>query len=243
MGAAMGRNNTRRYPRYEVQNVEGTFLYNLQAEILNMSVGGMALETRKALEIKRVYMFTIHKGDETVRIPGRVAWCVLRRTEHISDTEVVPIYHAGIQFDNVLTEQARSLLHVIEESALLDVNQRLYGRFIPSDETRVTIDSEVEFSVIKISLCGMLIETVIWAEVEDIFPMEIQLPDRRINFHGRIAFVGAPPKRENAAKAVHLGVEFLELNNDERQALEQYIATEVESRQPLDGNITTTEQS
>jgi hypothetical protein len=239
----MGRNNTRRYPRYEVQNVEGTFLYNLQAEILNMSVGGMALETRKALEIKRIYMFTIHKGDETVRIPGRVAWCVLRRTEHISDTEVVPIYHAGIQFDNVLTEQARSLLHVIEESALLDVNQRLYGRFIPSDETRVTIDNEVEFSVIKISLCGMLIETVIWAEVDDVFPMEVQLPDKRVDFRGRIAFVGAPPKRDNSSKAVHLGVEFIDISVEDRKTLEHYIASEVESKLPLDGNITTAGQS
>ncbi|MBN2431488.1 MAG: PilZ domain-containing protein [Acidobacteria bacterium] len=239
----MGRENTRRYPRYEVQNVEGTFLYNLPAEILNMSVGGMALETRRALEIKRIYMFSIHKGNQTVKIPGRVAWCVLRRTEHVSDTEVVPIYHAGIQFNNVLTEQAQSLLHLIEESALLDVNQRLFGRFIPDDGTQVTIDNEVEFSVLKISLSGMLIETMIWAEVEDVLPMEVQLPDQRIKFRGRIAFVGTPAKRETSLSQIHLGVEFLDLSGDHRQSLEGFIATVVEADLPLNGTLNNAGQS
>jgi len=239
----MARQNTRRYPRYEVQNVEGTFLYNLPAEILNMSVGGMALETRRALEIKRIYMFSIHKGNQTVKVPGRVAWCVLRRTEHVSDREVVPIYHAGIQFDNVLTEQAQSLLQLIEESALLDVNQRLFGRFIPDGETQVTIDNEVEYSVLKISLSGMLIETQIWAEVEDVFPMDLQLPSERISFRGRIAFVGTSPRREANAKKIHLGVEFLEMAKTPRQALESFIATVVESDISLNGTMDNSGQS
>lgn len=229
----MSRPNTRKFPRYEVQNVEGTFLYNLQADVLNLSVGGMAVEARKRLEVGRPYIFTVRKQNDTIRLPGRVAWCVLCRTERISDIEVVPIYHAGIHFEEVLTERASQLVRLIEESALLDVKRRVFGRFKPGSGTSVTIDSEVEFAVQKLSLGGMLIETSLRPEINDVYPMEVSLKERRINVQGRIAYVGPPgrPAMEDLP-AVHLGVEFMEVEPSSRSALEKFISEIVETDSP-----------
>jgi Tfp pilus assembly protein PilZ len=230
---SMVRPNTRRFPRYEVQDVEGTFLYNLQADVLNLSVGGMAVEARKRLDVGRSYMFTIRKLQDTIRLPGRVAWCVLCRTERVSDIEVVPIYHAGIHFEEVLTNRASQLVRLIEESALLDVKRRIFGRFKPGSGTSVTIDSEVDFAVQKISLGGMLIETTLRPEINDIYPMEVLLKDGRINVKGRVAYVGSPIRSDaDEAPAIHLGVEFIDLEDNGRGLLEKFITEIIEAEVP-----------
>jgi len=227
----MGRQNTRRHPRYDVQDVEGTFLYNLQADVINLSTAGMALETLKPLDIGRCYMFAIHKDKDLIRLSGKVVWCVLHRTERISDIEIKPIYHSGVHFEDVLTNKARDLLQMIEESALLDVNRRIFGRFKPGkepgEETKVFINSEMEFMVEKISLCGLLIETSLRVEVDDVFPMEINLFEKRVSFTGRIAWVSPPVKGGETAPVVNLGVEFMEMSPEGRADLEKFITLEV----------------
>ncbi len=53
------------------------------------------------------------------------------------------------------------------------------------------VKSQIDFEVQKISLSGMLIETPMRAEQEDFLPMEIQLPQGRIAFRGRVAYIKA----------------------------------------------------
>ena len=228
----MGKKSARRYPRYEVQDVEGTFLYNLQADVINLSLAGMALETAKPLDIGRHYMFTIRKDNEEIKLPGKVAWCTLHHTSRKSDTEILPKYHAGIHFDEVLTAKAQALLHLIEETALVDLNKRLFGRFKPNGDTSVSIDSEVEFAVHKISLCGMLIETAMRTEVEASFPMELSLTDKKITFKGRVAYASPHSKADTMPPPVHLGIEFIEISQQDRKLLENFIASIVEQDQP-----------
>jgi hypothetical protein len=97
----------------------------------------------------------------------------------------------------------------------------------------VTIDSEVEFAVQKLSLGGMLIETSLRPEVNDIYPMEVSLKEGRINVQGRIAYVGpaARPAKEDVP-AVRLGIEFMEVGPESRSALEKFITEMVETDSP-----------
>lgn len=235
----MGKTDTRRFPRYEVQNVEGTFLFDLHAEVKNLSVGGMALEARRRLDVGRTYMFTIRKQDDLLRISGRVAWCVLTRTERVSETEVTPVYHAGIHFEDVLTERAKKIVRLIEDSTMLDVRRRIFGRFKPGAVTSVTIDSGVEFMVQKISLSGMLIETSMAPGIDEIYPMEVSLNDRHISFSGRIAYVGQPvPAAGQSQPNMHLGVEFLDLDPSGRQLMEKFIDEITRADEGVNGTST-----
>jgi len=229
----MDRQKKRRHPRYEVQDVEGTFLYNLQADVLNLSIAGMALETHKPVDVGRSYIFTIRKDDDVIKLPGRVTWCVLRRTQHVTDTEVVPIYHAGVHFPEVLSGKAHEVIRLIKESVSLDVDRRIFGRFKPETGTRVSIDQETDFAVQKISQSGMLIETSLRTEIDAVFPMEINLQDSRVSFHGRVAYISPP---EKGSDLVHLGVEFQDMENDGRVCLDSFIDSVVESQTELEEN-------
>jgi len=221
----------RRYPRFEVHDVEGVVLYNLQAEVINMSIGGMALETNRPLDVGRTYNFSIRRSatEGEVRMPGVVVWCMLQRTRRISESEVAPVYQAGVNFSEVLSEKASALLHLIEESVTLDVNRRLFGRFKPNGNATVIVKSEIDFEVQKISLSGMLIETSMRAEQEDFLPMEIQLPKRRVAFRGRVAYVKTLMGTGDAPPRYHLGIEFHDLLPADRGHLEKFIAEMVQT--------------
>jgi hypothetical protein len=225
----------RRYPRFEVHDVEGVVLYNLQAEVINMSIAGMAVETTRPLDVGRTYAFSIRRGAAggEVRMPGVVVWCMLHRTRRISETEIAPVYQAGVHFADVLSDNASALLHLIEESVTLDVNRRIFGRFKPNGGATVTIASEIDFEVQKISLSGMLIETSMRAEQEDYLPMEINLPQRRIAFRGRVAYLKALIVPENSPPRYNIGIEFHDLNAQDRGLLEQFIADMVEKLSDL----------
>jgi len=221
----------RRYPRFEVHDVEGVVLYNLQAEVINMSIGGMALETNRPLDVGRTYNFTIRRSatEGEVRMPGVVVWCMLQRTRRISDTEVAPVYQAGVNFNDVLSDKASALLQIIEESVTLDVNRRIFGRFKPNGSATVIVKSQIDFEVQKISLSGMLIETPMRAEQEDFLPMEIQLPQGRIAFRGRVAYIKANIGTGDSPTRYHLGIEFHDLTPADRDRLEKFIAEMVQS--------------
>jgi len=67
-------------------------------DLLNVSDGGLAVESREALRIGACYPFIL-TGDPVDGGPfrGRVLWCRLARTERDGDGDVHPVYHAGIR--------------------------------------------------------------------------------------------------------------------------------------------------
>jgi len=220
----------RRYPRFEVHDVEGQVLYTLQAEVINLSVAGMAIESSRPLTVGRIYDFSIRHCDEIgrVHLSGAVVWCKLSRTRRKEADASAAVYQSGISFVDVLSENAHSLLHLIGESATLDVNRRVFGRFTPGPETRVMILSEIRFEVQKSRLGGMLIETGLLAEQEDFLPMEIELPQGRVTFIGRVAYVKPLLVEQGEPLRYHLGIEFHDLMPESKEVLELFIANMVE---------------
>jgi hypothetical protein len=70
----------------------------LPVDLLNLSDGGLAVESREALRIGACYPFTL-TGDpvEGGLFRGRVLWCRLARTEKGDDGDVHAVYRAGIR--------------------------------------------------------------------------------------------------------------------------------------------------
>lgn len=224
---------SRRHARYDVEGVEGTFLFNLDVDVQNMSVAGMAVKTTRALNVGRRYLFSISKSDEVVKVAGRVAWCVLGSSRKTEAGDSIPVYNAGVQFLDMLSAEAEGILHLIEENAILDLEQRVFGRFRLDSDAEVTVDAGVEFEIRKISMSGMLAvldgQTGKIGEMEAVFPLEIPFPQGTFIARGRVAYLNQVQVRGETRKEVHLGVEFQDIDEASRQALEAFIASVVVS--------------
>ncbi len=218
----------RRHTRYEVEGIEGSFVFSLDVRVVNLSVSGMAVETSGRLNLGRSYSFKLRDGDAEVAIPGRVVWCVLGHTRRAAGGEVAPVYRAGVEFDNVLTDKAQVLVRLIEENAAVRLEKRVFGRFKLEAGEGVSVASQVDFTVRKLSLSGMLVETDFPVTKDSRFPLELRLEDEVVSAIGRVAYV-EPQGQQKGREVAHLGFEFIELSKPARVALERFIASEAQA--------------
>lgn len=221
----MEEGNKRRFQRYEVEGMEGSFVFSLDVRVLNLSVAGMAVETSGRLNVGRRYEFKLHDGVHEITVPGRVAWCVLGRTRRSPHGDVTPVYKAGVQFDEILTDKAENLVRLIEDNAAVRLEKRVFGRFQVGEGGAAKLASEADFVVRKISLAGMLVESDFVLERDSLLTLEVRLSDETITASGRVAYVEPAGSREGH-DVVQLGLEFVELGPDARSALERFIACE-----------------
>lgn len=208
----------RRHRRYTVEGVRGSLRLSMDATILNLSVDGMALETNSWLSVGRKYSFKLRRnGGDDILLGGEVVWCNLVRTARDASGETLPVYRAGIKFDDVLSETAREVRSFIEQNAVVRLDStRLFGRFrIPEKGADVAL--EQDFEVRKISFSGMLIEADFVPDLESRFRIEIESATRPVAVAVRVAHV---KELENPdAAGAEIGVEFLDLTEEAREAL------------------------
>lgn len=222
----MKRAERRRQRRYPVSDVQGTLLFSVPVTVLNMSLTGMAMETTSRLQIGRRYTLKIKQDQEYLTLSGTVTWCSLGKTRKTETGEVVPVYRAGVQFQEVLTERAAEILQFLEKNAVIELEKRLFGRFtLPSPE-EVDLDWEYTFSVKTISLSGMRIETDLPATQDSIFELEMRLPRAVLTLKGRVVHVQELPQAKEGPRS-ELGIEFLDMPRATRKDLERFIQEEL----------------
>lgn len=214
----------RRHHRYDVREVYGFLVFPMSVEVLNMSLTGLAVESRQPLAIGRKYDVELRNGSESIRLNADVQWCHLVRTEHEELDEVTPIYQAGLDFRHVLTEKARELLGFLEHNVVIDVERRIFGRFKLADEGVVGTSVRREFVVRELSFSGMLIETDVLPKVGSTFEMEVNPGERRIRTRGTVVHA----QRLSKDSRCRAGIEFFAMPPATRHALEQVIGTLLE---------------
>lgn len=218
----------RRHKRYDVDGVKGTLFYELDAEILNMSLTGLAIETSSMLKVGRRYRLRI-EGDESddLRLDLDVKWCHLVDTEE-HGTDVRPVYHAGFDFRDVLDEKARQILRFLEGHVIVEMEQRIFGRFVLEEEAQdeIQVAADRRFVVRRISLSGMLIVTDLVPELDRTVGLEIELPEHRLEASGRIAYI--EPEAAIKEEDIAVGVEFRDMEENHRAALEAFIEDQIE---------------
>ena len=70
----------------------------LTGQVVNLSLGGLAMESTTGLRIGSRHGFRIKFADKTFRVEGKICWCRLSRTVRRREGEVVPIFRTGIAF-------------------------------------------------------------------------------------------------------------------------------------------------
>ena len=222
----------RSHTRHEVGGVRGTFMFTTDARVLNMSLDGMSIETSNPLKIGRAY--TLKVEDDGLHLPlrGKVVWCSLVKTSRDDLGEIKPIYRAGVHFEDILSSKARKLKEFILNKSVVGLESRLFGRFRVDPQQAAGLSYEADFLVRQLSLSGMLVETDVAPPVDTRCQMEIRLGE--VQFISTVRIVRAEHLRhgieeengEPAKTVIHLGIEFIDMDEDTRQSLAAFIQSE-----------------
>jgi hypothetical protein len=219
----MGRSGRRRSRRFDVLDVEGSFVIRVDVRVINLSVAGMAIETHNTLIVGRRYEFRVVQGEQQIEVGGRVMWCALDSNQRRGE-EVEPVFRAGIQFEEVHDAHTLALQKLIESSAAFDPGSPLLGRFAAVLGGAVGIAEQAWFEVRKLSLSGMLVDTEWAPRRNEVVPFEAHLGDSVFSGRGRVAYIERYESDDGSTR-FRLGVEFTLMSDRCRDLLDHYIAT------------------
>lgn len=214
----------RRYPRYEIAGLAGHLVVPIQIQVINVSLGGMALETNSYLQFGRAYTLRLEGGGQSLSLTGTVAWCSLRQTTKSPDGEVLPVYRAGLKFEALSSDRSRDLWDLIRRHALVEVEDSVLGRFKVEMPADTRLGSSYDFAVCKMSLSGVLIETDFEPELDSQFEVQIQLGPRRWRTRARVASIPRVGRRSENVQT-QIGLEFCDMEPGRLSQLESFIET------------------
>jgi len=97
----MNQGEKRQHPRLTLRH---TSIRNglLVGRVINMSLGGLALESTSGLRTGSHHAFRMALGERSFTVEGEVRWCRLTRTARSRSGEVLPIFRAGLALNRPL---------------------------------------------------------------------------------------------------------------------------------------------
>jgi c-di-GMP-binding flagellar brake protein YcgR len=204
----------RRFPRFSVSGVRGKVSFVERAEIINVSVGGVALKTDRRLEIGREHKLIVEGGNFRIELTAIIVWSKPTAVRRIGES--VLEYTAGLRFVEVPSPWTQKLVGFFKRKKKGDIRFSIKARDL------VLLDVDDPCEVKLISRSGMLIRTERPFEVESVYLMEI-IPSEQvpIRLNGRIA----SQMKSTQGHVTHhdLGVEFIDMSEDDRRRLDVFL--------------------
>jgi hypothetical protein len=211
----------RRFPRFSVSGIQGRVSFSTSVEILNLSLGGVAIKADRRLELGQEYALRLDLGDRELEVNGIAVWSKLSGLAEVEGGSV-PEYSAGFRFMNVLTDKVQDLVDFIEMNKGGE-EERVTGiRFQIGRAERATLDTDEECEVKLISRSGMLIQAQRRFEVDAVYTIQILPPGQEpIRFRGRVA--SQFESSQGFLTRYDLGIEFIDMSETDRKRLESFI--------------------
>ena len=227
----------RKHKRYSLDllDINGKMSLTDKVEILDISLGGVALKADRRLNMGKEYSMKLQKKGKTLEVKGIVVRSELSGVEERGHGESVSIYTAGLVFKDGFTDKIADFLKPIEQNKKREspaaVDRRLNVRFQITTPGEQVLSYPLQFKVRSISLGGMLIQTQQSVEINSTIPMELSLnTDKAVTFVGRTI---ACNMTEIAGQANYdIRVEFTDLTDKDKTLLQTFIdyLAELEAR-------------
>jgi Tfp pilus assembly protein PilZ len=219
----------RRYKRLvtDGMGIECKMQFHTNVELLNISPSGASISLDRRLTMGDEYTLHVECHDSSILLKGVIVWEKIVGSRRNEKGEVIPIYEAGIKFDNVITEKGLEIIDFIEKNlAPQRFKTRLRGVRVDVTSTHSTTtitDYHKSFYVLKISEGGMLLEADEPLNMDERYNMEINLLEREgsIGFVGRVASV--VEISEKTPLRYETGVEIVEISDKDRARLKEFI--------------------
>ena len=226
----------RRHKRFrlDIMEINGKMILADRVEIVDISLGGVALRTDRRLNVGKEYFIKLGDKGKSIDVKGIIVRCELSKIEERSNGKRVSIYTAGMMFKDVSPDTIADFLNSIEqdkkEAMPVRVDRRLTVRFYITTPWEKTLCFPAQFKVKEISLSGMRIQTDQALGIESMIPMGLSLKaDNPVNFTGRV--VSCRMTEAEGHAHYEIGVEFKDLTDTDRASLKTFIdylaATEV----------------
>lgn len=228
----MSRRHTERREeiRFDVEGLQGGLRLPMDARVVDLSSGGLGVETDRWLQVGRRYTVSLptREDGKTLRVPGRVAWCTLARTERNSAGEVAPIYKAGIQFHEPDPATVEAIESLLSRAARVGMENRTHGRFRYRREAALDVEFEHAFTVRTLSLTGMLVDADVLLGLEERFQVALHVDDEVLEVTTRVAYTDRS-RGLGSEPTSRIGLEFVDLDAAQRKLLGEIVRRRVAS--------------
>jgi len=214
----------------EFMKINCKLMFASTVDIIDVSLGGIALQTNRTLKIGTEYMLRVETKGRSISVKGGVVWSTLRGRRQPADGENAPFYAVGMSFNDLDTEKINDLIEFIESHKLEQDSLTLHSmsglrsnmRYHLAANGEFMLTCPEDFLVNEISLKGMLIETEHAFELDQELPMVILFPEKcEISFTGRIA--SCIPIETAEPKQVAIGIEFLNMQKENAEKLTGFL--------------------
>jgi hypothetical protein len=214
------------------KDVTCRIIFAKTVEIRDISVDGISLKSDKRFEINRGYRIKIEREDEVISLDGVVVWSALNGSIRNANGEIVPIYIAGLRFENIEGEKMVHLKnfvdgHVVGEpmsqrndglSALLQ--DESFHRHVPQD---VLPNLPVGYRMKRLNNGGMLVESPHELPVESRVPIELSSPGHKpINLMGKVTYCFAE-RGVGSLQRYDFGIEFIDVSDTDKERIDKLI--------------------
>ncbi|MEE2775876.1 MAG: PilZ domain-containing protein [Acidobacteriota bacterium] len=193
--------------------------------VLDVSVGGLAIESSQKLMPGRTYTVVLPMGEDSATTTGSVVWCRLLGTQRVND-DVVPIFRTGLRFDAELDGEVMAFIDS-DAGHRSNAGTRLQARFRTSELPSAMLGGDTPFEVESISKFGMAVIMEFCPSVRSVVDFVLSIDDAEIEIRGRVADVvergDQPGETSNTAHFV-VGIEFGDLAAPAETALAAYLA-------------------
>jgi len=223
----------RQHKRYkvDVMEINGKMVLAKSVKILDISIGGVCLQTEKRLNIGSEYTLKIEGKGKVLTVKGFVVWAVLSGSSADSGGSIIPMYKAGMKFIDASDKKINEIVNFIEDHEK-DVDKqvdlhapsggRLYVRICIEDPEKAVLNYQGSYKAKNISLGGMLIESEHLLEIESKLPMEMILNEEvSIKFLGRI--IDCLLVKDKDIEHYAIRVEFIEMSEMDKKILVEFI--------------------
>ncbi|HAM51076.1 MAG TPA: hypothetical protein DCP92_10450 [Nitrospiraceae bacterium] len=210
-----------RHPRYLTKNMGCKIMSDTKVDIIDISTGGIALMADVKLDMNTEYALKLEQGGKAFSVKGIVVWSVLGGCGRGQHGDAIPIYEAGLKFTKEAARDTSSI-DDFNESRKICGDRRSIARHDIECPEKATLYYPYYYRIKKISPDGMLIQTERPYRVNDTFPIELFLADLKpFKVFGKVTSCLKTPK--NDYDSFDIGIEFLEMSNNDTVMLEKFI--------------------
>jgi hypothetical protein len=215
----------RAHARYVVEGmgVYAKTMFNTTVEVLELGVSGALIRDAQRFLIGCEYMFKIAHADMVIPLKALIIWKKMTM-EKIPEGGVVPVYTAGVEFRDVVSDKAELLKGLISDRMRELKDRRLSGVRVKIHPPEKALISYMEQCLIRdISLGGLRMEAEQEPPTDMMFTLELSLAknEQPVHCKGRIAF--CHEATEKTPRRYCVGVEFRDLAESDKSRIEKFI--------------------
>jgi len=205
--------DTRKQKRFPVDNIEivGEISFADKAEIINISANGVLVNVPKRMDIGKKYMLKICSKEKRIVVMASVVWSLIGGTRRTSTNQIIPIYTAGMEFQDISSGNRKILGELIRHIEASTEHRKCER--IPFVED-IIVDGTSWVRSADISEEGIFISSLQALKRDSVVELTIPIKQEKLTVKAKVQFCD---------KMVGLGLRFIDLSEEQKTKIKDLI--------------------